>query len=160
MLNNVPGAVNRMTRNIVINHPNTWECQVFRKTVNRGGESMSGGLPTLGGIGVMAADDEEDVSFELVGIGYALQAEMFSASSMMDRQDANNGFAGEFRFLIEPEEPTGMLGDFTIKKRDVFYLVISDDVKLAFEIVDVETVINIPPFAMRYVANRRGDLDI
>ncbi|MER2511492.1 MAG: hypothetical protein ABTQ25_03565 [Nitrosomonas ureae] len=160
MLNNVPGAVNRMTRNIVINHPNTWECHVFRKTVNRVGDSVSGGLPTLGGVGVMSADDEEDVSFELVGIGYALQAEMFSASSMMDRQDANNGFAGEFRFLIEPEEPTGMPGNFTIKKRDVFYLVISDDVKLAFEIVDVETVINIPPFAMRYVANRRGDLDI
>ncbi|MBY0475413.1 MAG: hypothetical protein K2Q13_10200 [Nitrosomonas sp.] len=160
MLNNVPGAVTRMTRNIVINHPNTWECQIFRKTVNRVGDGVSGGLPTLGGIGVMSADDEEDVTFESIGVGYALQAETFMASSMMDRQDANNGFAGEFRFLIEPEEPSGMPGYFTIKKRDIAYLVISDDVKLAFEIVDIETVINIPPFAMRYVANRRGDLDI
>lgn len=160
MLTNVPSAINRSKRNIVINHPNSFECQVFRKTVNRIGESVSSGLPTLGGLGVMSADDEEDVDFTHIGNGYALQSEQFSPSPMMDLRDANNGFANEFRFVIEPEEPSGMPGYFDIKKRDIIYLVISDDVRLAFEIVDIETVTNIPPYSMRYVANRRGDLDV
>jgi hypothetical protein len=33
-------------------------------------------------------------------------------------------------------------------------------VKLAFEVVGVETPINIPPYAMRYVCNRRAELDL
>jgi len=160
MLTNVPNAINRMTRNIVMHHPNTWECQVFRKAVDRVGESTSGGLPTLGGLGVMNADDEEDVTFSHIGNGYALPVDQFSPSSMMDMRDANNGFANEFRFLIEPEAATSMPGNFITKKRDILYLVISEDVRLAYEIVDIETVNNIPPFSMRYVTNRRGDLDV
>lgn len=160
MLNNVPNSVNRMTRNIVINHPNTWECQVYRKAVDRSNEPVAMGMPTLGGLGVMSADDEEDISWDYIGSGYALQAESFMPSPMMDRQDANNGINNEFRFLIEPEQPTGMPGNFTIRKRDVVFIVISDDVRLAFEIVDIETVMNISPYATRYVANRRDNLDL
>lgn len=160
MLNNVPNAINRMSRNIVMNHPNTWECQVFRKTVNRTGEPLSGGLPTLGGMGVLNADDEEDVTFDHIGNGFALRVDQFSPSSMTDREDTNIGAVNEYRFLVEPEEPSGMPGYFDLRKRDVLFLVISGDVKLAYEIVDIETVINIPPFAVRYVVNRRGDLDV
>ena len=53
MLTNVPSAVNRMARNVVINHPNTWECQVFRKRVTRTDGAPVGGLPTMGGLGVL-----------------------------------------------------------------------------------------------------------
>ncbi|WP_292992602.1 hypothetical protein [Nitrosomonas sp.] len=160
MLTNVPKAINRMARNIVINHPNSFECQLYRKSVNRTNESTVSGMPTIGGLGVISAEDEEDISYDFLGSGYALQAEPFSPSSMMERQDANNGFANEFRFLIEPEQPTGAEGSFMIKKGDVMLIVISDEVRLAYEIVEPETVMNISPFAMRYVTNRRGDLDI
>ena len=160
MLNNIPNSVNRMTRNIVINHPNTWECQVYRKVVDRTNEPVAMGMPTLGGLGVLNADDEDDISWDHVGNGYVLQAESFMPALMMDRGDANNGQANEFRFLIEPEQPTGMPGNFAVRKRDVIFIVISDDVRLAFEIVDIETVMNISPFSIRYIANRRDDLDI
>lgn len=160
MLNNVPGSINRIARNIVINHPNSWECQVYRKSVDRANEPNAMGISTLGGLGVMNADDEEDISWDHIGNGYALQAESFMPSPMMDRGDANNGANNEFRFLIEPEQPTGMPGNFTIRKRDVIFIVISDEVRLAFEIIDIETVMNISPFATRYIANRRDDLDI
>ena len=160
MLTNVPKAINRMARNIVINHPNSFECQLYRKSVNRTNESTVSGMPTIGGLGVISAEDEEDISYDFLGSGYALQAEPFSPSTMMERQDSNNGFANEFRFLIEPEQPTGADGSFMIKKGDVMLIVISDDVRLAYEIVEPETVMNISPFAMRYVTNRRGDLDI
>ena len=35
-----------------------------------------------------------------------------------------------------------------------------NNVKLACEVVDWKAVINISPFAMRYITNRRGDLNI
>ena len=160
MLTNVPSAVNRMTRNVVINHPNTWECQVFRKRVTRTDGAPVGGLPTMGGLGVLDSEDEESIDYDHLGNGYALQAEAFMAAPMMDRQDANNGSGAEFRFLVEPEEPSGMPGYFDVRNRDVIYLVLSDDVKLAYEIVGTETTVNIPPFVTRYVCNRRGDLDL
>ena len=160
MLTNVPSGVNRMARNIVINHPNSFECQMYRKSVDRDNESEAMGMPTIGGLGVISAEDEEDISYDHLGSGYALQAEPFSPSSMFERQDANNGFSNELRFLIEPEQPTGVEGNFTPRKGDVMYIVISEDVRLAYEVVDIETVMNIAPFAMRYVVNRRGDLDI
>lgn len=159
MLTNVPNAVNRMARNVVVNHPNTMECQVFRKIVTRAGSTI-GGLPTMGGLGVIDSDDEEQIEFSHIGNGYALQAESFMPSPMMDRRDANNGSASEFKFMIEPEHPAGDTGTFEPKTHDVFYLVMSESVKVAFEIVGVETVLNIPPYSMRYIANRRGDLDI
>jgi hypothetical protein len=111
------------------------------------------GLPTLGGMGVMSSDDEESIEWDLLGNGYALPANPFGASPMMDRQDANNGSQDESIFLIEPEDP----GLFVPKKHDVIYLVL-DDVRLAHEIVSVETTSNIPPYTQRYVCNRRDDL--
>lgn len=124
--------------------------------MNRAAPDEIGGLPTLGGLGVISADDEQDVSWEFVGNGYALPADMFSPSKMMDRQDANNRDGEEFRFLIEPEE----LGAATPKKNDVVYLMISEAVRIAFEIVAIETTSNIPPFTQRYVCNKRPDLFI
>lgn len=166
MLQNVPSAVNRLTRSVVINHPNTWEAQVFRKRVTRvstpAGEPLVGGLPTLGGMGVLDADDEDNIEYIFLGNGYALQAESFAGPApMMDRMDANNGGGvNEFRFLVEPEAQSGEPGHFDVRKGDVLYLVMGDTVKLAFEIVTAETTTNIPPYTVRWVCNRRGDLDI
>lgn len=152
MLNNVPTAINRMARNVVVNHPNTYNCVAVRKRVTRDGPVVSG-LPTMGGMGVLSSDDEESIEWDLLGNGYALPASLFGVSPMMDRQDANNGPQDESIFLIEPEDP----GLFVPKKHDVIYLVL-DDVRLAFEIISVETTSNIPPYTQRYVCNRRDDL--
>ncbi len=159
MLNNVPQAMNRMARNVIINHPNTVSCKVLRKLVTRAGVPV-GGLRTLGGLGVLNSDDEESLDWEFIGNGYAMPAEPFSPSPMMDRQDANNGSGNEFRFLIEPEAAPGTPEWFDIKTHDVFYLLLGDAVELAFEVVGVETTINIPPYTTRYVANRRDDLHL
>ena len=160
MRTNIAKGVNRMIRNVVINHRDSFECQVFRKIVNRNDEPLSGGMPTIGGMGVLNADDEEDISWEFVGNGYALKTDDHQPSPMMDRRDAHNSATSELRFLVEPKEPSGMPESFITKKHDVIYIVISDDVKLAFEIVDLESMTDIPPFSTRYVTNRRADLDI
>lgn len=153
MLTNIPEAVNRMVRNVVANHPNTYNCIVVRKRVTRVGAATVGGLPTIGGMSVISSDDEEDVTWDLLGNGYAMKSEPFQAAAMMDRQDANNGAADEYRFLVEPEDA----GAFEPKKNDVFYLLIGN-VRLAYEIVGVETTSDIPPYTQRYICNRRDDL--
>lgn len=162
MLHNVPAAVNRMARNVVINHPNSYNCQVFRKAVTRPGP-ISGGLPVLGGLGVLSSDDEEQFSYEWTGNGYALQVEAFEPSVMMDRGDANNGAGDAFKFLIESEEAAGLPGSFEAKKNDVIYLLLGDGsspAKLAFEVVGIEAVLNIPPYTTRFIMNRRDDLHV
>lgn len=153
MLNMVPETINRMARTVVINHPNTFNCICVRQRVTRTAASSVGGLPTLGGLGVISSDDEEQITWDLLGNGYAMKAEPFQASMMMDRQDANNGALDEFKFLIEPESP----GAFAPKKKDVFYLIIGT-VRLAYEIVGVETTSDIPPYTQRYICNRRDDM--
>jgi hypothetical protein len=163
MLNNVPETINRMTRNVVANHPNTFNCQVFRKAVTRQAPDAANGNPTMGGLGVLSSADEEEFEYAFIGNGYALPADGFSPAPMVDRGDANIGPADEFRFLIEPEEPSGHPDWFDVRKHDVVYLLLGAGKgapMLAFEVVGIETTSNIPPFTTRYIANRRDDLHL
>jgi hypothetical protein len=160
MLNNVPTAINNLSRNVVINHPNSYNCVMVRKRVTRTGGSEIGGLPTLGGLAVISNEDEESIEYDLLGNAYALEAEVFTPALMMDRQDANNGGIAEYRYLIEPENLIGVPGGFEVKKQDVMYLVLSPSIRLAYEIVGIETVGNIPPFTQRYICNLRDDLHL
>ncbi len=160
MLTNVPEAMNRMSRNVVINHPNSFQAVVARKTVNRTGGSVVGGLPTLGGLGVISSDDEENVTWAIVGDAYAKQVGGFEPAQLMDRQDANNGSVDEFIFMIEPEILEGSPGGFSIKKNDVIYLILSPSIRLAYEVIRPEATSNISPYTNRYVCNRRDDLHL
>ena len=163
MLNNVPGAINRMARNVVTNHPNTFNCQLFRKTVTRTAAESVAGNPTMGGLGVLDSMDEEQFEYTFLGNGYALHADGFAPAPMVKRGDANIGHADEFRFLIEPEEPSGHPDWFDVRSHDVMHLLFGEGpgaARLAFEIVGTETTSNIPPFTTRYIANRRDDLHI
>jgi hypothetical protein len=163
MLNNVPTGINAMARNVIINHPNAYNCEIYRRRVGRTSADEAGGAPTMGGMMMISSEDEDDIRWELVGLGFALPGEMFQPSQMMDRRDANNGYADELRFLIEPEEKIGDPGGFEVLNRDVLYLLLGEGEnapKVAYEIVEVEAVVNVPPFVPRYVVNRRDDLDI
>lgn len=163
MLTNVPAGINRMARNVVMNHPNTFGCEVYRKTVTRTAPETVDGNPTLGGLGVLDTMDEEQFEYAFLGNGYALPADGFSPSPMVDRRDANIGTGEEFRFLIEPEEPSGAPGWFDVRTHDVLYLLLGTGQtppKLAYEVVGVETTSNIPPYTTRFITNRRNDLDL
>ena len=156
MLTNVPEGINRLARATVINHPNCWGGFVLRKALNRTAPS------TLGGIGVLSAEDEEDFEFAFQGHVYALLADTFSPASMTERGDANIGAVNEMRFLIEPQGEPGQSDWFEIKKGDLFYIVLGiadDSPRIAYEIVGIETPHNVVPFSRRYVVNRRAEMD-
>lgn len=163
MLNNVPRGVNALTRNVVIRHPNTFNGEFFRRKVNRI-EPVVGERQTMGGMMVLSVDDETEISWDMIGFGYALKADQFQPSLMTDHMDTNNGFENEFRFLIEPELEI-IDGGFEPKKNDVFYLIMAEPdesdqkaTKLAFEIIGIETTVDVAPYVPRYVCNRRDDL--
>lgn len=163
MLTNVPNAINRMARNVVMNHPNSFNCQVFRKSVTRTAPEAMGGAPTMGGLGVLDSMDEEQFEYRHLGNGYALPAEGFAPAPMVKRGDANIGAGEEFRFLVEPEEQSGHPDWFDLRSHDVVYLLLGsepDAARLAFEVVGIETTSNIPPYTTRYIMNRRDDLHI
>ena len=163
MLNNVSTGINAIARNVIINHPNTFNCEVYRREVLRVSDGSAGGAPTMGGMMVLSVEDESEITWSLVGVGYALSAETFQPSQMMDRRDANNGYADEIRFLVEPEAIIGDPGGFEVKKDDVMYLVMGiedSSPRIAYEIIGIETVVNVPPYVPRYITNRRDDLDV
>lgn len=161
MLSNIPNGINAITRNVVIRHPNTFNCEFYRRQVLRN-DPVVGERPAIGGMMVLSVDDEVEIEWAAIGIGYALAADLFQPSMMMDRGDANNGSIDEYRFLIESDKEA-FEGGFEPKKDDVFYIVLGNiqDEKaprLAYEIVAIESTVNIPPYVPRYICNRRDDL--
>ena len=147
-------VINKAARGIVINHRHTKNCIVVRKKVNRNPANPS----IIDGVVNLSSEDEENIEWELLGNGYMLPADLFSASKMMDNQDANNNIAqDELRFLIEPEVDQGQVGWFSPQKYDVCFQIVGN-VRLAFEVVAVETTSNVPPYTQRYVCNRRDDM--
>lgn len=165
MLHNVPNSVNRLVRNVVMNHPNTFNCQIFRKHNLRTGddEIEAVGKSTFGGMGVLSSEDEENYEYEYMGNGFALPADQFASAPMVDHHDANIGAENEFRFLIVLEAQETSDDYFDIKNHDIMYLLFGEEphtARLAYEIVGAETTSNIPPYTMRYICNRRDDLHL
>lgn len=172
MLNVLVQTQMKARRLIVLRHPNRVSCQVLRKVLQREAPTEMGGIPTLGGLGVLESDDEDQFEYLFVGNGVALPAgDDPRVSSLMGHRDAASGEGAEFRFMIEPEEPAdpmvapgfappGGAPDPILKKSDVVYLVFMTGVRLAYEVVDIESTSGLHPFAPRYVLIRRDHLDI
>ncbi|MGL5948121.1 MAG: hypothetical protein ACRCYV_03545 [Aeromonas sp.] len=162
MLHNVPAGINTMARNVIINHPNAFNFELYRRALLRPAPEV-GGQPTLGGMMVLSSEDEEAISWAFIGLGYALSAEAFAPASMVDRRDATYGGLDELRFLLEPEAMLGDAGGFAIEKGDVIYLLLGAGegvAKVAYELVGVESTLNMAPYVSRYITNRRADLDV
>lgn len=162
MLNNVPQGITALTRQVVLHHPNAYNAEVYRRTLNRVAPP-AGGYPTLGGMMVLNGEDEDDITWDLVGLAYVLQAESFAPAPVVEHGDATLGAGLELRFLIEPEAMIGDPGGFEIQQNDVLYLLFGtgpNAPKIGYEVNGTEVMVNVPPFVTRYVCARRDDLDI
>lgn len=163
MLEKVSLGISAMTRNVVIHHPNCFNCLVYKQQITRKGQDEFSDIPTLGGLGVLDEDDEVEYEYAYAGDGYALPVEQFEPSPMMDHNDANLGPLDEFRFIIFPAAQSGEEGFFEVSTHDIVMLLLGmeeDSPKLAFEVVGRETTTNIPPYNIRFICNRRDDLHI
>ena len=154
MLNNVPLAIRRSVRAVTLNHPNRMTCTVYRKVITRVAPDTLGGLPTLGGLGVLEDDDEADFEYQSLGDGVVVMLQVYQGGFRSDDNSLlDNPNTPQQETLLEPLIDDG----FTPKKHDLVSIVIGDAV-LPYEITDISGTVNIPPFTQKYVLQLRDEL--
>jgi hypothetical protein len=149
-------------RTVVLRHPNSVEVTAFRKEVQRvdaATPGVMGGLPTLGGMGVLDSEDEDDYDYAELGDGKLLPCEAFQPSNMVDRNDGIDAAEGVLLYcMIEPAALPNSCDYFELKTHDLVFLIVWEGVYAGYEVVGRETNINIPPFTRRYMLQKRDDL--
>ncbi len=154
MLNNVPLAIRRSVRAVTLNHPNRMTCTVYRKVVTRVAPDTLGGLPTLGGLGVLEDDDEADFDYQSLGDGVVVMLQVYQGGFRSDDNSLlDNPNTSQQETLLEPLIDDG----FTPKKHDLVSIVIGDAL-LPYEITEITGTVNIPPFTQKYVLQLRDEL--
>jgi hypothetical protein len=162
VLNSVPTNANFSKRQVVLRHPNAWDCLVYRKQVKRqeiiGGQpSTMGDFPTLGGLGVLDSEDEADFDYVELGEGKLRFLGPFQQSDTVDRGDAQlqaQLSEAQIEAIAEPTDPAY----FTVEKHDIVIAMPGGGIGLAYEVAQVQGSINIPPYNRRYLLSPRDDL--
>jgi len=158
MLSNIPNAMQKMARSVVINHPQALEGNFYRKIYNRSAPKGSENLPTIGGLGLLHGMDEVDFSLECLGAAAICPVDVFTPSGITHNLDFAVTENAELRFLIEPLT----LNAFNPLENDIFLIEFNNgqtEFSFCYEILSLETVVNIPPYAVRYVCNRAPHFD-
>lgn len=171
MLNSVPTAINASARMVVLRHPNTMDCVVYKKVVKRTeslGEadpdtstpsdlSVEAGMPTLGGMGVMRSEDEADYDYVELGPAKCLFIGGYTPTDLNERDDAplqQNLQEARVECIAEPGTPEHFETDTT----DLVMITPGLGVVLSFEVATVTGMSNIPPYVRKLVLNPRDDL--
>lgn len=155
MLNNIPESIRRASRSTIINHPNTSSCNILRKSTLHNGGVID--TPKYGGLTMIDQEDDADYEYLFIANGYILPVEVFNQTQLSDNSYTADNPKDVKYFLIETETE-GIL----LKIHDIIFMIISlsFNLRIAFEIVAIDTVINIPPYVNKYQCNRRLDLDV
>jgi hypothetical protein len=163
MLNNVPIQINKAQRQVVLKHPNSMPCTVYRRVLLRPGTQphiAMGGVPTMGGVGILSSEDEQDIEYQLLGDGMWLYADPVQPGSLTEVGDSEEATAQQ-RGLVESLVPPGDAGHFVPKRRDLIYLEPGvPGVAIAVEVVEIESRVNIFPHTKVFVCNVRDDAHV
>jgi hypothetical protein len=162
MINEVPIKIMEAARAVTLRHPNSMDCVVLRKQIKRTADESMGGLPTLGGLGVLKSEDEPDFEYVKIGDGKILITSRYEGSSdMTDRGDA-----------ITPTEPMQeaqiVCLDVVVdgvkqpgpdpQKGDLVGAMPGGGVLIGFEIVGVTGSVAIYPYTTKFVIAPRDEL--
>lgn len=164
MLKNIPASVNFSTRQVVLRHPNSMECTVWRKEVKRveldpatGLPSTMGGSPTLGGMGVLRSEDEAEYTYRELGAARMLFAGAFQPNDLVERDDAmlqQNLQEAQLASVADASKPE----HFEADTGDLILLDMGLGVVLAYEVATITGNIAIPPYTRKLMLNPRDDL--
>lgn len=162
MLNNVPIQISKSARLVTLNHPNAMDCTVYRKQVNRTADTTpaaQGGMPTIGGLGVLDSEDETDYSYVVLG-----SAKIVFTGQFMT--EGNNWNEGDTQ-LTYPDMPVNALiecvlepseeGYFVPSNRDMVMVAPGDGMALSYEVSGETSNVNIPPFCKSFSLSVRSD---
>jgi hypothetical protein len=172
-LTGVPEALAKSARMVTLNHPASLDCQVWRKVFLRmdetsttdvlggAGESF-GGQPMLGGIPVLADDEEADMDYQPVGPDDAFHGKLqilqpYQGASMFDNgQGADAPQLVEAR--IEPLAGPDEAGYFEVGKGDMVMVFPGLGVVLTYFVQDKVNTLMLPPFVPKLVLEAAGNL--
>lgn len=165
MLNNVPIQINQAARQVVLRHPNAMDCSVWRKTVNRVADApplAMGGLPTIGGLGVLDAEDEADYSYTELGDARIVFCGVFQgqAGNTIDADTGLNYADIPIEALVECVAEPAAGGYFQADKPDVVTVYPGAGIVLSYEVIGVTGAVNIPPYTRKLVLAPRQDMDV
>ncbi|QSL90521.1 hypothetical protein [Pseudomonas atacamensis] len=160
MLNNVAIAMNKANRQRTLREPNSIDCVLFTKKVERTAESEDfDGSPTLGGAGMLSDEDEVNYSWE-----YACDARIHFAQgyaaplgNTSDNGSSLDYAEGVVEASIEPIANPGTEGYVQPGKRMLVAVMPGGGIIANFEIVDVTGNLNISPYTRKYLLNPRPD---
>lgn len=166
MLNNVPIAIQKASRQVVLRHPNSMDCSVWRKQVTRvendpdtGLPSSMGGSPTLGGMGVLRSEDEADYDYVQLGDGRCMFLGAYQPNDEVERGNALlQALAQEVQVVSLAD--TGEEGHFIPDAGDMVMVTPGMGVVLVFDVATITGLAHIPPYIQKLVLNPRDDLHI
>jgi len=160
MLNNVAIQMNRANRQRVMRDPNSIDCVLFTKLVDRdGGGTDVDGSSLMGGAGVMLDEDEVNYSW-VMACDARIHFSQGFASSLGNTSDDDGRIDyadGLIEASIEQVPEVGADGYVLPDKRQLVAVIIGGGIIVNYEIVGVTGNVNIPPFTRRYLLNPRPD---
>jgi hypothetical protein len=117
------------------------------------GDTM-GGLPTLGGLGMLKSEDEPEFEYQEMGAAKILMTVPYQGADLVDRGDAIAAPTVQIEALIECIAVPG----FEIHKNDLVAAMPGGGVVIAYEIVGMTSSVNIYPYPTKWVVAPRDDL--
>jgi hypothetical protein len=147
MLNTVPAQIAKAARIVTMRHPNAFDVVIYRKRILRLEPK------TLGGLAVLADEDESDVDWDLLGEGKLLFSDQYAGSNWSSDQDNINYSASGFFAQIEPLDDA-----IQLQKTDIVYLLPGGGAAIAYEITNIPSTIGIPGYTRKFEIQKRDDL--
>lgn len=155
MLTAVPEQASRAARQVVIHHPNSIPCVVFRKKALRTAAESIGGLPSVGGMGLLDSEDEAAYEYEELGEGKVLFSGVYSASpgNVIDSDDGVSYAEGVMECRVEPL----VEGAFMVDKHDQIQALPGNGFVISYEVVGITSPTSIPPYVRKLLVEPRQD---
>lgn len=165
MLNNVATQINRSARMVTMRHPNAMECDVSRKQCRRLAASLPaemGGLPTIGGLGVLSGEDESDFEYIERGDAKILFCGIFQGpgGGNWTEHGAMDYQSPPVEAMIECLAEPGTADHFFPDKNDLVMAYPGEGIVLAYEVMGVDSAIGIPPYTRKYLLQPRQDMNV
>lgn len=162
----IPNAVMTTVRRVVLRHPRSMPCEVWRRQVRRKQagttgvqEALMAGLPTMGGMGVLSAEDEDDIEYVPLGAGRLLFCDDAPPGGMVmnDRGNAAvpvESVDAQIEALADPSDAA----HYTVGLHDLVLLMPGIGAVVAFTAEVIPTPSPITPHVRRLTLHRRDDL--
>jgi hypothetical protein len=158
----VPIKIMEAARTVTLKHPNSVDCVLFRKQVLRTADETLGGLPTLGGLGVLKSEDEPDYEYVRIGTGKILITGRYEGgAALTDRGDAvvPEEAQQEAQIVCVDEVVDGVQQPGPEpQKGDLVGMMPGGGVLIGFEIVGQVSGVSIYPYVSKWVISPRDEL--